>query len=271
MKAVKFQKPSLAQRGFFRWSREVLMMVLVSICLPLSAQEQDSQNLQDPETKMGFYDQQIEPFLQRAIDPTSQVLFLSGAAASFASRSFDDSIRDQFKDHQKMDKDTSHLGDLLGTGAVGLVIAGGQLYLDPWQGQNHLRSILTAGTMTYLLKYTFGRNRPGSSHSHHSFPSGHTSTAFATATALSYAYGWKVGIPAYALAAFTGASRWSDDAHWFSDVVGGAFVGIWMARASCFPEEQKSSSKNSFLKLDRIFKYWTWYPTGGGIRFMGSF
>ncbi len=272
MKAVKFQKPSLAQRGFFRWSREVLMMVLVSICVPLHAQQEDPKNFSDQQTP-SFYDQEVEPFLQRAIDPTSQMLITSGILASFATRSLDDSIRDQFKDHQKIDKDTSHIGDLLGTGVPGLAVAFGQMYWDPWQGKNHLRSILTAGAMTYTLKYAFGRNRPGSSESHQSFPSGHTSTTFATATALSYAYGWKVGVPAYALAVFTGASRWSDDAHWFSDVVGGAFVGIWMARASCFPEEQKTTSKSSFLNLDRIFKYWTWSPafSGIGMQLMGAF
>lgn len=63
----------------------------------------------------------------------------------------------------------------------------------------------------------------------HSFPSGHTATAFMTATMLTKEYGhispW-VGIGAYTVAAGTGLMRMANNKHWLSDVLTGAGIGI---------------------------------------------
>jgi membrane-associated phospholipid phosphatase len=57
-------------------------------------------------------------------------------------------------------------------------------------------------------------------------PSGHTSTAFATATSLSMAYPkWYVIIPSYAWASSVGYSRMHLGVHYPSDVFIGAIVG----------------------------------------------
>ncbi len=60
-----------------------------------------------------------------------------------------------------------------------------------------------------------------------SWPSGHTTVAFAVATAfhLEYRNKW-VSILAYTLAAVGGWSRMHDDKHWASDVLAGATIGI---------------------------------------------
>ena len=62
-----------------------------------------------------------------------------------------------------------------------------------------------------------------------SFPSGHTATAFMTATMLSKEYGhlspW-VGIGAYSVATTTGLMRVVHNKHWLSDVLTGAGIGI---------------------------------------------
>ncbi len=58
------------------------------------------------------------------------------------------------------------------------------------------------------------------------FPSGHTSTTFQSASFIQRRYGWKYGIPAYALAAFTGYSRINAQKHDGWDVLAGAVVGI---------------------------------------------
>ena len=62
-----------------------------------------------------------------------------------------------------------------------------------------------------------------------SFPSGHTATAFMTATMLSKEYGhlspW-VGIGAYSVATTTGLMRVVNNKHWLSDVLTGAGIGI---------------------------------------------
>lgn len=62
------------------------------------------------------------------------------------------------------------------------------------------------------------------------YPSGHTSAAFAAATALSEDVGGPTPWIAYPLATAVAWSRLHDDAHWVSDVTMGALVGIFSAR-----------------------------------------
>jgi len=58
-----------------------------------------------------------------------------------------------------------------------------------------------------------------------SFPSGHASASFATATVLQRKWGWRAGIPAYAVAGFIGVTR-LENVHYLSDVTFGAALGI---------------------------------------------
>lgn len=88
---------------------------------------------------------------------------------------------------------------------------------------------------TYTLKYLVNRDRPYVTHpdlrplsneSSRSFPSGHTSSAFALATSLSLNYPkWYVVVPAYAWASATGYSRLYLGVHYPSDVFAGAVLG----------------------------------------------
>ncbi|MDZ7796767.1 MAG: phosphatase PAP2 family protein [Candidatus Marinimicrobia bacterium] len=79
--------------------------------------------------------------------------------------------------------------------------------------------------LTYALKFSVRRTRPNGRNDL-SYPSGHTSVAFATASMFQMWYGWKAGVPAYAMAVMTAFQRMDDDQHWLSDVVMGAAVGI---------------------------------------------
>jgi len=79
-------------------------------------------------------------------------------------------------------------------------------------------------TYTEVLKAAVGRERPNGQ-DNKSFPSGHTSNAFAMASVAQGHYGWKVGVPAYLLAGLMGVSRIHEDKHWLSDVVAGAGLG----------------------------------------------
>jgi membrane-associated phospholipid phosphatase len=80
-----------------------------------------------------------------------------------------------------------------------------------------------------ILKVAVGRERPNGE-DHKSFPSGHTSNAFAMASVAQLHYGWKIGVPAYALAGLMGVSRIHEDKHWLSDVVAGATLGYIAGR-----------------------------------------
>ncbi|MEO6521501.1 MAG: phosphatase PAP2 family protein [Mucilaginibacter sp.] len=82
--------------------------------------------------------------------------------------------------------------------------------------------------MTSTLKHTTNRLRPNSA-DYLSFPSGHTSTAFAGAEFMAQEYSEKspwYGVVGYTIATTTGIFRLYNHDHWFSDVVAGAGFGI---------------------------------------------
>jgi membrane-associated phospholipid phosphatase len=92
-----------------------------------------------------------------------------------------------------------------------------------------LRAQIMAQTVTGVMKYAAQRQRPDGSDTR-SFPSGHTSVSFASATVLQRELGWKVGIPAYAVATYVGMARIEKQKHFLSDVAFGAAIGILSGR-----------------------------------------
>jgi membrane-associated phospholipid phosphatase len=95
-------------------------------------------------------------------------------------------------------------------------------------GADLVRAQILAQGTTQAIKFAVGRTRPdGRSHS---FPSGHTSTMFATATVLQQHAGWKAGGPAYAAAAYVAAGRVQTRRHYLSDVAFGAALGVVAGR-----------------------------------------
>ena len=85
------------------------------------------------------------------------------------------------------------------------------------------------GVLTTGLKVAVDRTRP--SGGRRSFPSGHTSSAFATAAVIQRDLGWGAALPFYALGAYVGTSRVVDRAHFVSDVLFGTAVGLVSGRA----------------------------------------
>ncbi|HVB81853.1 MAG TPA: phosphatase PAP2 family protein [Candidatus Binataceae bacterium] len=95
-----------------------------------------------------------------------------------------------------------------------------------------------AGIATLLdigIKAAFGRQRPSQSSSHtaffhggQSFVSGDVTPMFALAAGVSEYYDnrWYIAAPVYSLALLDGFGRMGHDAHWFSDVVGAALLGV---------------------------------------------
>ncbi|GBF21566.1 lipid A 1-phosphatase [Arenibacter sp. NBRC 103722] len=95
-------------------------------------------------------------------------------------------------------------------------------YEGTWQ---FAKSALLNQAVTIGLKYATGKSRPYNN-GERAFPSGHTSTTFQSAAYIQKRYGWKFGIPAYALAGFTGYSRMNAKMHDGWDVLAGALIGI---------------------------------------------
>jgi membrane-associated phospholipid phosphatase len=114
-------------------------------------------------------------------------------------------------------------------------------------GREVVRAVFLSGAMTAVLKGSVGRARPFAApgdpdvftpghgftnSSLASFPSGHTSAAFATATVLARELNarhrsarWTVDPVLFGGAAFVGYSRVYQQQHWPSDVVVGAALG----------------------------------------------
>ena len=77
--------------------------------------------------------------------------------------------------------------------------------------------------VTEGLKETFPERCPDGS-DRRSFPSGHTSIAFAATATLQNRDGWRIGLPAQAVAALVGFSRVEARKHHWYDVVTGAAI-----------------------------------------------
>ena len=117
-------------------------------------------------------------------------------------------------------------------------------------GLHTVEGILFADMLTGTLKFVAGRQRPFvdvknpydfqlwrgfKSDLYRSFPSGHSTTAFAFASALTREtqFWWPhaafyVGTVFYGGAALVGASRMYNNMHWSSDVMAGAAIGTIM-------------------------------------------
>ncbi len=96
-------------------------------------------------------------------------------------------------------------------------------------GRDLVRAQVLTQSLTLGVKLIVRRERPDGSNQA-SFPSGHASGAFASATVLQRHYGWRVGVPAYAVAGYVATSRLNEGRHYLSDVVFGAAVGILAGR-----------------------------------------
>lgn len=114
------------------------------------------------------------------------------------------------------------------------------------------QSYITAGALESVLKYLTGETRPSyypagveakprflgpfsktsksasGKNEYSSFPSGHTTVAFAAATVFASEYRDKPVVPiiAYSAATLIGVSRITENKHWATDVLAGAAVGF---------------------------------------------
>lgn len=175
-------------------------------------------------------------------------------------RQIEQELRDSSAQANQFFKKTSKGVELIAS--PGAYVIGGGLYLAGrlahdervadlgWHGTE---AVLVAQGVTILLKGSLGRARPfvsrdtnprdfsfGSgftSGDRSSFPSGHTSTAFAAASAVTAEVSnwwprskWIVGPVMYAGATAVGLSRMYHDRHWASDVALGAAIGTFSGR-----------------------------------------
>lgn len=160
-----------------------------------------------------------------------------GAGASAAAHPADLRLREYF-DRPRLGRAGEVFGAKLGSGPVVAAAVGGVWVASRIRGSDEFAQFsddLTEASvfnalLTFGLKQSINRNRP--SGGQYSFPSGHTSSAFAVATVVDHHYGWKASVAAYATATFIGASRIDSRKHYLSDVVAGATLGYIAGRTA---------------------------------------
>ena len=169
--------------------------------------------------------------LTEGFDGIGLIIIATGAASTFFFQKYDEDIYKRWGNGQLFSNGISRVGDFLGTGVPGGLLALIQLKTAPKVGKAHVEALLITSFNTYFLKHAISRYRP-LRQNQLSMPSGHTSTMFASASVLAHSYGYKVGIPMYLLATLTGLSRINDNKHWLSDVIAGATIGIFWGRSA---------------------------------------
>jgi membrane-associated phospholipid phosphatase len=160
----------------------------------------------------------------------------------------DEPVADHFRDHRSQTgDDVADAWAKVGTVGVGVVtvgvLAGGLLSHNDkvtHAGLRLLFSAAVAGVAAKGIQFVVGRESPlentsawdfDPGHTDASFPSAHTSLAFAMAASLSddiHKTWATVGL--YSVATGVGVARVYQLEHWVSDVVGGAAVGLTSAK-----------------------------------------
>ena len=115
-----------------------------------------------------------------------------------------------------------------------------------------LKASAFAGGTTTVLKRVFNERRPDKG-DRLSFPSGHSTTAFAFASVVAMEHEWYYGVSAYSLASLVAMSRINDNVHYLHDVVFGATIGITYGVSLYYLQKKNSNIGFSIL------------PTTGGM------
>lgn len=182
---------------------------------------------------------QIPSDFRRLASRDSALVLGLGGALALAARPYDHRITAAASRSTRLDffepGAVAGGGWVQGGGAVA-TYALGRLARNPRIadfGSDLVRAQILNGVASTALKAAVGRRRPDGS-SRLSFPSGHSSATFASATVVRQHFGWKAGVPAYVLAAYVAGSRLQANKHFTSDVVFGAALGITAGRAVTF-------------------------------------
>lgn len=269
-------------------ARATLFSGLTAIALvtgPLQAQQTGSQ----PDTAHASHAQHQAPFFTGK-DGLLAIGFAATTALMFPlDRQIARNLRDSSAQANQLFRHAATGFELIAS--PGAYIIGGSLYvvgrIGKWDrladlGWHGTESVLFAEGVTFILKGTVGRGRPFLSNGedpsdYHpgkgftsgdwtSFPSGHTTTAFAAAAAVTNetTRWWPkstyiIGPIMYVGATAVGLSRMYHSRHWASDVALGAAIGTFSGR-----KVVQYAHGHPGNKLDRLMLRTSVAPDGHG-------
>lgn len=213
--------------NFLKKKLYLLFIVTIHLCSAVPAHAQTDSIVFIPATKLSTKKRPV--FLKQLIVPGTLVIV--GAWAN--KRQFEKSVNknllftvgDNF--HTKVDDYLRYapIAELYAADALG--VKAKNHWFD--QTKNLAISIIVTDFITAKLKKLTKKTRPNGGKVAHSFPSAHSSLAFTNATVLyeefvdtspAFAY------TGYGFAVATGSLRLMNNAHWLSDVMVGAAIGI---------------------------------------------
>ena len=191
----------------------------------------------------------------------SDWLWFGGSLAAIGvAHEFDSDVRKHFTAKLQNPLSTSNTHDLQDALPAAALFVGTWGYahlIDDSDGKHEAgtmfeSALFSVGT-AYILKYAAGRKQPDqTANPNHweaggsSFPSVHTTAAFAIGTVLAESgndqYRWIRRVLGYGAAGFTVYERLDHNAHWLSDTVAGAALGTATAR---FAMNRNSGTKQS--------------------------
>ena len=171
--------------------------------------------------------------------PSTWVILGIGAGAAAIAHPFDDEVNGKLAGSDVAGKffaPGKYIGAVYTQAgvAVGLYVIG--RYLVPHVegaprtnkvshiGFDMLQAIIVSQALTQGIKVAVRRDRPTGECC--AFPSGHASTAFATASVLERHFGYRGAWPTFVIATYVATSRLHDNRHFLSDVLFGAAVGV---------------------------------------------
>ncbi|GEM78611.1 phosphatase PAP2 family protein [Vibrio superstes] len=125
------------------------------------------------------------------------------------------------------------------------------LHDDPEGAKQLALSVGATQVIVHGTKNLVGRARPNSN-SYNSFPSGHTAAAFSGAAFLQSRYGAAWGVPAYAAAAFVGASRMHGNRHFADDVLAAAGISFLVNQYLIAPYQPKNMAFSATPTKDGV-------------------
>lgn len=107
------------------------------------------------------------------------------------------------------------------------------------------KASLYSGLIADIIKPIVNEKRPNGGS--HSFPSGHSTTAFAFASFVAAEHPWYAGVSAYMLASYVGYCRIQDNYHYLHDVMAGATIGISYGIAMSLKSKEEVEKKSAFI------------------------
>jgi membrane-associated phospholipid phosphatase len=204
---------------------------------------------------------------------TSEWLYFGGALAAIGvAHHYDSQVRSHFTHNSASALSTSStdtLQDAVPAAALFLGTWGYANLIDDSDGRREVRTMLEATVLSvgtaYVLNYATGRKAPDQTTDPNrwwsggsSFPSEHTTAAFAIGTVLAESggddYRWVRRVLGYGAAGFTAYERLKHDAHWLSDTVAGGALGAASAQFAMNRRRNADAERVSSVELTPLYR-----------------